>query len=110
MEANNRLRSAVGFAMKAGKLQSGGFIVEKLLRAGKARLVILDETVSENTMEPLLRLCGNTHTPWIQMPEMGNCIGKPDRMTAVVTTQDFADMIIRAAADGTLASDKTTGV
>ena len=52
-------------------------------------------------MEPLLRLCGNTHTPWIQMPEMGNCIGKPDRMTAVVTTQDFADMIIRAAADGT---------
>ena len=40
--ANDALRSAVGFAMKAGKLANGDFSVDKAVRSGKAKLVIVD--------------------------------------------------------------------
>ena len=40
--ANDALRSAIGFAMKAGKLASGDFSVDKAVRSGRAKLVIFD--------------------------------------------------------------------
>ena len=43
MPQPNKLTSAIGFAMKAGKLVSGDFSVEKLARSGKARLLLIDE-------------------------------------------------------------------
>ena len=47
--ANDALRSAVGFAMKAGKLANGDFSVDKAVRSGKAKLVIVDSCASSNT-------------------------------------------------------------
>lgn len=35
--------------MKAGKIASGDFSVEKAVRSGTAKLVMLDESASENT-------------------------------------------------------------
>lgn len=101
MPENSRLRSAVGFAMKAGRLQSGDFSVERLVRAKKALLVLIDEGASANTREKYERLCSGAHIIMTSVPELGTCIGKPGRMLAAVTDQNFAYMIQNAAtADG----------
>ena len=45
----DKISSYIGFAMKSGKLVSGEFSVEKAVKEGKARVVIVAEDASENT-------------------------------------------------------------
>ena len=82
--------------MKAGRLQSGDFAVEKLVRAGKALLVLIDEGASDNTRDKYLHLCQSAQIGLTEVSELGVCIGKPGRMLAAVTDQNFKDMILRA--------------
>ena len=51
--AQNKVYSMIGLAMKAGKLTSGEFSVEHAVKAGKAALVIVSETASENTKKKI---------------------------------------------------------
>ena len=39
-----KLNNSIGLAMKAGKIASGDFSVEKAVRSGTAKLVMLDES------------------------------------------------------------------
>lgn len=102
MEQTKKLCNAIGFAMKAGKLQSGDFAVERLVRAGKARLVLMDEETANNTREKYERLCASTHTEWISVSHLGRCIGKNGRMVAAVSDMNFSNMI-RAAFESSAA-------
>ena len=97
MAQRSKLCQSIGLAMKAGRLVSGDFAVEKLVRAGKALLVLIDETASDNTREKYARLCANAHVMLIDAPELGASIGKPARMLAAVTDENFANLILRAA-------------
>lgn len=97
MPENSRLCNAVGFAMKAGRLQSGDFSVEKLVRAGRALLVLIDERASDNTRDKYTHLCASAHIVLTSVPNLGACIGKPGRMLAAVTDRNFANMIRNAA-------------
>ena len=47
--ARDRILNLIGLAMKAGKVVSGEFSVEKCIKSGKARLVIIATDASENT-------------------------------------------------------------
>ena len=100
MPENSKLHNAVGLAMKAGRLSSGDFSVEKLVRAGKALLVLIDETASDNTLDKYTHLCGSAQIGLMKVPDLGACIGKPGRMLAAVTEKNFTDMILRAVASG----------
>lgn len=100
MRENDGLRNAIGLAMKAGRLQSGDFAVEKLVRAGKARLVLMDGGASDNTRDKYAHLCESARIALLDVPELGACIGKPGRMLAAVTEKDFTDMILRCAVGG----------
>jgi len=99
MPKQSKLTSAIGFAMKAGRLKSGDFAVEKLVRAGKARLVLIDEAASENTKERYRTLCTAHRTEQMEVFELGSWIGKPGRMLAAVTDEGFANRIKRASAE-----------
>ncbi len=99
MPKQSKLTSAIGFAMKAGRLKSGDFVVEKLVRANKARLVLIDEGASGNTKEKYRTLCIGHHTEQLEVNELGSWIGKPGRMIAAVTDEGFANMIKRASAE-----------
>jgi len=101
MPKPDRKASAIGFAMKAGKVQSGDFLTEKLLRAGKAKLVLLDTAASDNTSEKYRALCESRGVDLLLVEELGIWIGKPGRMTAAVSDEHFAAMIKRAFADDT---------
>ena len=96
---DSKLTNAIGFAMKAGKLKSGDFVVEKLVRARSARLVLIDTSASENTTSKYRAMCENAHTELMPIEELGRWIGKPGRMVAAVTDEQFTNMIKRASAN-----------
>lgn len=100
MQANSGLTNAIGLAMKAGRIQSGDFAVEKLVRAGKALLLLMDDTASDNTREKYDRLCRTAQIDCMHVPALGACIGRPGRILAAVTDKNFTDMILRAASVG----------
>ena len=52
-----KLNNSIGLAMKAGKIASGDFSVEKAVRSGTAKLVMLDESASENTKKQWRDAC-----------------------------------------------------
>ena len=86
--------------MKAGRLKSGDFVVEKLLRAKGAKIALIDTTASENTKDKYRTICENTGIELIEIEELGRWIGKPGRMIAAVTDEAFTQMIRRAREQG----------
>lgn len=93
---NNKLNSAIGFVMKAGRLKSGDFVTEKLLRAKNAKIALIDGTASDNTKEKYRDICEHSGIELVEVEELGRWIGKPGRMVAAVTDEAFAQMIRRA--------------
>ncbi len=94
-ELENRLMSAIGLCMKAGKLASGEFAAEKALKSG-GRLAIVDESASENTRKQWADACEFRAVPLMFVRGLGFAIGKSARMCAVVTDAGFAEMIMSA--------------
>ena len=101
---NNRLQNALGLAMKAGKCVSGDFAVEKAVREGLARLVLLDETASQSTKERYHRLCTRVGVEIVTLTALGQAIGKPARMIAALTDDNMCRMM-----QGALASRDRNG-
>ncbi len=98
MSAQDKLRNAVGLSMRAGKCASGAFCVEKLIRAGKAQLVLLDAAAAENAKKRYADACRAHGVPMILVPDAGGMIGKNGRMVLAITDKNFANMIIGAYA------------
>jgi ribosomal protein L7Ae-like RNA K-turn-binding protein len=92
--------------MKAGRLQSGDFAVERLVRANKALLALVDAGASENTKGKYRALCAAHKTELMEVHELGLWIGKPSRMLAAVTDRNFANMIKRASAENETAQSE----
>lgn len=105
-----RLRNAVGLAMKAGKCVSGDYAVEQSIKGGRALLVLLDETASQNTKKRYEGQCLIRGVPLLQISGLGEAIGKPSRMTAAITDENFQIMIQSAHASQTEACVAQTGV
>ncbi len=96
---NSKLTSAIGFAMKAGRLKSGDYVTERLLRANGAKLALIDGGASPNTKQRYRGLCERGGIELVEVSELGRWIGKPGRMVAAVTDEAFAAMIRRALAE-----------
>jgi ribosomal protein L7Ae-like RNA K-turn-binding protein len=96
---NSRLISAVGFAMKAGKLVCGDSSAEKAVRGGKAKLALIDAQASDNTKGKYRAMSEHAGIPLIEIEELGRWIGKPGRMVAAVTDEGFTTMIKRASCE-----------
>ena len=92
----NRIRTALGFAQRAGKCISGDFACERAVKAGIALAVALDETASASTRERYGGMCRRAGIPLVIIDELGHSIGKDNRMVAAVTEAGLAGMIIRA--------------
>ena len=93
---SNRIRTALGFAMRAGKCISGDFVCEKAVKAGTALAVALDEGVSDATRQRYLGMCERAGIPCVFISDLGRAIGKDNRMIAAVTEAGFARMLTEA--------------
>ena len=92
----DRLYNAIGLCQRAGKAQSGAFAAEKAIRAGKAQMVLLEETASEATKTHYEQLCAAHGVPLLFVETVGRAIGKDARIVMAVTDASFRDLIERA--------------
>ena len=94
--AQNRVYGMIGMAMKAGKVASGEFATEKAVKSGKAALVIVSETASENTKKKFQNMCDYYKVPiyfFGKKEELGHAIGKEFRASLAVLDTGLAKAI-----------------
>lgn len=90
-----KLNNSIGLAMKAGKIASGDFSVEKAVRSGTAKLVMLDESASENTKKQWRDAWQLQKHSADKNPCNGQCDRKTCQNVAAVTDEGFSAMIIK---------------
>ena len=98
-DARMRMHSALGLAMKAGKVRSGELAAEKALKSGKAALVAIDSTASASTQKRWADACAYAGVRIITADEVGSAIGRDAHMVACIVDNGFAQMILRAHQD-----------
>lgn len=94
---NNKALSALGMAMRAGKVITGDEIVFKAVRAGKAKLVIIAGDASDNTKKKFSDKCKSYGVKRFEVYDresLGRAIGKADRVVLAITDVQFAKMIV----------------
>ena len=92
----NKILSLLGLAMKAGKVKSGEFAVEKAVKTGLAYMVIVSESASDNTKKKFGNMCLYYEVPiyyYGSKEELGSCIGKEFRASLAVMDENFAKAI-----------------
>ena len=102
--AETKLFNSIGLCRRAGKCQSGEFAAERAVKAGKAKLVLLEENASENTKGRFSSLCAGRNIPLKLVPQVGRAIGRESHVVMAVTDIQFANLIL-----GAWASEREVG-
>lgn len=92
----DKVFSMIGLAMRAGKVVSGEFMTEKAVKSGRAFLVIVSETASENTKKMFRNMCTFYEVPFYTYgtkENLGHSMGKEFRASLAVTDEGFAKSI-----------------
>ena len=87
MKANDKAISMISLAAKAGKVVSGEFMVEKAVKEGKAKLVVVSEEASDNTRKKFSNMCFYYKVPMCiygKKEDLGHNIGKEMRASIAV--------------------------
>lgn len=92
----DKILSMLGLATKAGKVVSGGFLVEKAVKEGKTFMVIVAEDASMNTKKMFKNMCEFYHVPlyfYSTKDSLGHCIGKEFRSSIGITDKGLSSTI-----------------
>ena len=93
---NDRFFGMLGLAKRAGKVSTGAFICDKMIRSRKARLVILACDASENTKKSVTNSCSFYNIKLIEtadMASLGHATGGGERAVVSVNDDNFAKAI-----------------
>lgn len=93
----NKLFSLLGLCMKAGKLVSGEFLVEKAIKDGSAKLIIIATDASDNTKKKFLDMTNYRNINLILIGDkvsLGNAIGKDIRASIGICDEGFSKSIM----------------
>ena len=88
----------LGLSAKAGRLVSGEFMTEKMVKEKKAYLVIVAVDASENTKKLFNDKCSFYHVPiriYGTKDELGKAIGKEMRASVAICDPGFAEQIVK---------------
>ena len=88
----NRVYSMLGLAMKAGKVVSGEFAVDKSIKEGSALLVLIASDASDNTKKKFSNSCEFYEVPqyiYGTKDELGRAIGRDMRSSLAITDEGF---------------------
>lgn len=99
---NDKILSLLGLATKSGKLVSGEFMVEKVVKEHKARLVIIATDTSDGSKKNYRDMCTFYHVPIYEYgtkETLGHCIGKEIRAAVAVSDEGFAKSLIQKLED-----------
>jgi len=92
----NKILSMISLAAKAGRIQSGSFLVEKAVKDKKALLVILAMDASGNTTKMFTNMCKYYEVPlykFANKDELGHRIGKGERSAVAILDRGFSEKI-----------------
>ena len=92
----DKVLSMLGLAAKAGKIVSGGFMTEKSIKEGKAKLVILSQDASANTRKHFSDMCAYRNIKirfYSDKESLGRCIGCSERSNVAITDEGFAGAV-----------------
>lgn len=94
----DKILGMIGLAKKAGRLVSGEFMTEEVIKDGAAQLVIIASDVSENTRKKFTNSCSYYHVPireYSDKETLGHAIGKEFRASLAVTDKGLAQAILK---------------
>lgn len=94
--SENKIYSFIGLARKAGAVQTGEELVEKAVKRGKARLVIVAKDASLNTRGKIEHALNGTGIPMLLFGEkerLGHALGKPFFSVIAITDNGFSERI-----------------
>ena len=90
----NKLLGMLGLAKRAGKVSTGTFICEKMIKSRMAQLVILAGDASENAISDSCNFYGIKLIEYSNMDELGHYVGaKAPRAVVSVNDENFAKAI-----------------
>lgn len=98
----DKVLGMLGLAYRAGKLVSGEFSTERLIKKGKAKLVIVAEDASDNTKKFFRDKCTYYNIEmriYGSREKLGRAIGKEIRASIGISDENFSkelDKRIRA--------------
>ncbi len=95
----DKILSMLGLAARSRNLVSGEFQVDKVIKEGKARLVIVATDASDNTKKDAKDACTFYRVPYMEYATketLGHAIGKDIRASVAVTDEGFAKTLIRS--------------
>lgn len=94
--AADKVLSMIGLATKAGKIVSGEFSTEKVIKAGKACLVLVADDASANTKKMFTNMCTYYKVPMYcygTKESLGHAMGKELRASVALTDSGFSKAI-----------------
>lgn len=94
---NRKFGSYLGLAMRAGKLATGDEAVLKAIRSGEAKLIVMAEDASPNTLKKFRDKCKSYQTRLVEHGsrlELGAAIGKEERVLIAVLETGFARQMV----------------
>lgn len=93
----DKIVSYIGLAMKAGKVASGEFSVEKSVKEGRAEAVVIATDASDNTKKKFNDMCKYYHVPvfeYLDKDTLGHIIGREMRACISINDPGFAKAIL----------------
>lgn len=96
-EQENRVTGFLGLCMRAGQVQSGQEACVELIRAGNARLALLDTGAAPNTLKRVRDACAAHQVPLYELSAgaLGACIGKRERMVLALGAGGMTDKLLQ---------------
>ena len=92
----DKLLFMAGLARRARKLSAGSFTCEKMIKSGRAKLIIIAEDASKNTKKQFTDACRYYNVPIIEYSDMetiGKTVGVEARAVISVNDKNFAEAI-----------------
>ena len=93
---HNKALSMIGIATKAGKTVTGEFSTEKVVKEGRAYLVVVADDSSANTKKKFQNMCNYYHTSicfFSNKESLGNACGKEFRASLAITDEGLAKAV-----------------
>ena len=89
---NPRALGMLGLCARAGKIVTGEKAVVQAIRNGTCHLALLDGGVAANGEKAVSQACLTHEVPLLRTEpgELGDAIGKPNRMAAAITDPGMA--------------------
>ena len=91
---SDKIRAALGFAAKAGKIASGEFAVNKAVVSRKAYLIVVDSQASERTKKRWKDASAFYDVKYVEFDDASSITGRRAKVVFAITGKEFSDMIL----------------